>query len=100
MSEILTNTDISFPSSFMQAFYIIYSYRQFSSSTLKTLFIRKFILRKITTFTFLLIASFAQEKKLDKMHHWIPHKILYKKDYIVNFSKFYLGCPKFLQDYK
>ena len=39
------------------------------------------------------------EKKNEKMHHWIPHKILHEKDCIVNFSKFFLGWPKFLQDY-
>ena len=38
---------------------------------------------------------FSREKKFDKMHHWIPDKILYKKDYIVNFSKFFSGWPEF-----
>ena len=53
--------------------------------------------RKILNFaqntpsTFLLITFFAQARKFEKMHHWIPYKILHKKDYIVNFSKFFWG---------
>ena len=47
------------------------------------------ILSKITASTFSLITFFAQVEKLDKMHHWIFHKILRKKDYIVNFSNFF-----------
>ena len=34
---------------------------------------------------------FAQARKFDKMRHRVPHKILNKKDYFVNFSKFFWG---------
>ena len=47
------------------------------------------ILSKIPASTFSLITFFAQVEKFDKMDHWIPHKILHKKDYIVNFSNFF-----------
>ena len=40
-------------------------------------------MRKILPSTFLLITFFAQVKKFDKMHHWIPHKILAQKKTIL-----------------
>ena len=71
----------------------------FSIPILKTLSVKNLTLRKIPISTFWLKTFFAQEKKNEKMHHWILHKILHEKDCIVNFSKFSLGWPKFLQDY-
>ena len=66
----ISHINSSFPSSFMQAFYpISSSNHHFSTPTLKTLPVGKFILSKTPTSTFLLITFFPQVEKFDKMHH-------------------------------
>ena len=90
--DILSNINFSFFSRSLQELYTIQkSYHQLYYSNIERLPVKYWILRKIPPSTFLLTTFFAQARKFDKMHHWISHKILHKKDYIVNFSKFFWG---------
>ena len=54
----------------------------------------------IFIFILLLITFFAQKIWIDKVHHRKVHKILYKKNCIVNLSKFFLDIAKIVQDYE
>ena len=57
--------------------------------------------RPLTIFGKKLFPTFAFAKKtdIDKVHHWKAHGILYKNDYIVNLTEFFLATIKILQDH-